>query len=294
MISLIDFDISIKDQMENIRLKANENVNAKTFCSGYMWSKPMDIKVHLEDDMYAMKNNIHGSTAWNFPVGSAESKIAFINRLIGIEGLKLLKLTSNDVGFLHEHYSDMFIIEEATDASEYIYDSVEHSEMTGKKFCNLRRNINKFNREHKTETFILTKSNMHIAENIMMEWGADHESRGALNTSGMEVDRFIVDHYDELGMIGILIYVDGTPSAVAIGYPISSDICDIAETKFIPTIMNIGYVTVEEFMKAFGNAYRYFNYEEDMGINGLMEYKQRLKPCRMDVLYNAYMKGGKQ
>ena len=138
---------------------------------------------------------------------------------------------------------------------------------------------------------MLTSDNKHIAKGIMMLWGDAHNTRGELNTSGEEVDSFCIDHYEEMGMLGILMYVDGEPSAVAIGYPISSNMCDITETKFIPTIEDIGYVIVEEFMKAFGGIYRYFNSEEDMGIEGLREYKRCLKPCRMITLYNAYLKG---
>lgn len=289
MISLLDLDIGLMERMECIRRKANEDVNAKTFCSGYIWAKPMDIRVHLEDEMYALKNSSHGVTAWNFPVGEKEAKIGFINELIHIDGLKLLKLTSKDVDFINEHYSDMFIIEAATDDSEYIYDAVEHAEMAGKRFGRLRRLLNKFEREHDTETVLLTKDNMRIAEGIMMSWGAAHEPKGALNTSGIEVDRFIIDHYDEMGLFGILVYVDGTPAAVVIGYPISTEICDIAETKTISTISDIGYVAVEEFMRMFGGTYRYFNNEEDMGIIGLREYKRCLKPCRMNDLWNAYL-----
>ena len=132
MIDLVDFDIGIMDRMESIRQKANDETNAKTFHSGYIWAEPMDIKVHLENDMYAMKNNSHGETAWNFPVGEETAKIAFLNELVGIKGLKLLKLTNEDVEFIEKHYPDRFIIKEALDDSEYIYDAVEHAKMEGK------------------------------------------------------------------------------------------------------------------------------------------------------------------
>ena len=291
MIDLIDFDISIRERMEGIRRKANENINAKTFCSCYIWSKPLDIKIHFENDMYAVKNNTHGITAWNFPVGDAKSKINFLEKQFEIEGLKLLKLTAEDVGFLNDHYPSMFTIEEATDDSEYIYDAAEHAEMAGKRFGHLRRLLNRFGREHDVKTILLTKKNMPIAEQIMMAWGTAHEVCGELNTSGTEVDKFIIDHFDEIGMIGALTYVDGNPAAVTMGYPISSDTCVIAETKSIPTIKDIGYIAVEEFMRTFRCSYRYFNNEEDMGIAGLREFKQCLKPCRMNTLWNAYLKG---
>jgi len=291
MIDLIDFDISIRERMENIRLKANDDSNAKTFCSCYMWAKPMNIKLHLECDMYAVKNNSHGPSAWNFPVGGKKAKIDFIKRLAGIENLKLLKLSAQDVDFINKYYPSVFVIEEATDDSEYIYDAIEHNEMSGKRFGGLRRLVNQFNRQHSIKTEMLKRYNMPMAEKVMMMWGAAHKARGELSTSGTEVDRFIIDHYDEIGMIGILIYIDGIPSAVVMGYPISSDMCDIAEIKFIPTINNVGCIAVKEFMMSFGGTYRFFNYEEDMGIDGLREHKQRLKPCRMNVLYNAYLKG---
>lgn len=290
MISLVDFNIDIREQMESIRLKAVDDTNAKTFCSGYIWAVPMGIKVHLEDKMYALKNTSHGQYAWNFPVGEEKPKLAFIDELIHVEGLKLLKLTTDDVAFINRHYPNKFNIEEAPDDSEYIYDAKEHAEMVGERFYNLRKLLRKFNRKHDVNTVMLTKDNMPVAEEIMLSWGSAHEVRGEMNTSGIEIGRFIMEHYDEIGMIGILIYVDGRPSAVTIGYPISSDTCDIAEAKFIPDIKNIGYVAVEEFMRMFGSTYRYFNSEEDMGIPGLREYKQCLKPCRMNVLWNAYLK----
>lgn len=292
MIDLVDFDINIREQMERIRLQThNDEINAKTFISGYIWGKPMGIRIHMEEHMYSVKNPCHGSTTWNFPVGEEKSKLAFIRKLICIKGLKFRLLTKDDVDFINKHFSDMFNVEEAADESEYIYDAVEHAEMAGKKFCHLRRLLNKFNRDHEIQSVILTKNNMQTAAKIMQTWAASHDQRGELDTSGIEIDQFLIDHYDELGLIGTLTFIDGTPSAVAIGYSISSNMCDIAEIKYMPTIKHLGYVTAEEFMKIFRSTYRYFNNEEDMGISGLREYKQCLKPCRMNVLYNAYLKG---
>lgn len=291
MIELIDLGIGIMERMESIRLKTNDEANAKTFHSGYIWAEPMNIKVHLEDGLYAMKNNIHGETAWNFPVGEEKAKIAFLNELVHIKGLKLLKLTKEDVGFVEKHYPYMFNIEEAMDDSEYVYDSYEHTKMEGKAFANLRRTMNKFHREHEVKTVMLTMDNMQMAIEVMQAWGKGHEGRGELDTSGTEIDGFLTDHYEELCMVGTLTYVDDVPSAVVMGYHITENTCDIAEIKVMPCIVNIGYIAVEEFMNAFNNKYRYFNIEEDMGIEGLREYKRRLKPCRMVTLYNAYLKG---
>ncbi len=294
MINLVDFDLLIRDQMENIRLKTNNHyINAKTFTSGYIWGTPMGIQIHMEDDMYAVKNPCHGPKTWNFPVGAEKAKIDYLNKLIGIDGLKLRLLTKDDVNFLNEHFQGMFSFEEAIDESEYVYDAVEHADMLGKRFNRLRRLLNKFNREHETRTVMLAENDMPIAESIMMSWASEHKVRGELDTSGVEIDRFLIDHYDELGLVGTLTYIDGIPSAIAIGYPIAQDMCDIAEIKYIPTIEHLGYVTAEEFMKVFRNEYRYFNNEEDMGIPGLREYKQCLKPSWMNIFWNAYLEGNK-
>lgn len=294
MISLVDFDINIREPMERIRLATGNNeVNAKTFISGYIWGTPMGIKIHIEEDAFCVRNSSHGESVWNFPVGEGQSKKAILNELIGIKGLKLRLLTKDDVDFLNNHFPDMFTFEEAIDESEYIYDSVEHKEMAGMRFRNLRRTLNKFDREHRTKSVMLRTDSMGIARQIMETWGEQHGSRGELDTSGIEIDEFLLEHYDELGLIGTLTYIDGMPAAVAIGYPLSSDMCDIAEIKFLPTIKHLGYVAAEEFMKAFGNQYRYFNNEEDMGIKGLREYKQCLKPCKMITFWNAYLKENK-
>lgn len=291
MIDLIDFDVSIKDQMESIRIKShNEYVNAKTFISGYMWGKPMGIKIHLEEDMYAVKNHRHGAKTWNFPVGEENQKIGFIRELIQINGLKLRLLTENDVNFLCEHFPELFTFEISEDESEYIYDSAEHANMAGGRFNSLRNRINKFNRQHTTKSVPLTKGDLPKAEKIMAIWEAVHGSRGELDMTGVEADKFIIKNYEELGLIGTLTYVDKRPAAVTIGYPIASDMCDVAEEKFIPTIDDIGYIAFEEFMKQYKSEYRYFNLEEDMGIQGLREQKKHLKPCRMNTFWNAYLK----
>lgn len=291
MISLIELDIGIKSRMERIRTIAKDDTNAKTFLSAYIWAKSMDIKVHLEDDMYSIKNNSHGETAWNFPVGSEKAKINFLNELVRIKGLKLMKLTAHDVDFIERHYPNIFEIKENEGDSEYIYDATEHAAMTGKKFSSLRRTMNQFYRRHNVRTVMLNSDNTYIAEEIIRAWGETHNGKDKAETSGLEVDRFIINHFDELGAIGIIVYVDGTPSAVSVGYRISENVCNIAGTKYLPSISNMGYVAIEEFMKAFSNEYRYFNDEEDMGIQGLREYKRCLKPCRMNILYDAYLKG---
>ena len=291
MIELIELDVNIKEHMENIRKAQKEETNAKTFLSAFIWAEPMDIKVYLESDMYAIKNNSHGKTAWNFPVGTEKAKLNFLNQLLEVKGLMLMKLTRDDVDFINKHFPNVFEIEENLDDSEYIYDSIEHAKMSGKKFNSLRRIINKFNRNHKVKTEILTNDNLYIADDIMRIWSDMHNSRGILETSGMEVDNIVIDHYMQADMIGVLIYVDDEPSAISIGYPLSENSCDIVETKYLPFINDIGYIVIEEFMKTFGNKYRYFNYEEDMGIQGLRTFKQRLKPCELKMLYNAYLKG---
>lgn len=286
-------DMKHKPIMDAIRQKYGIDTNTGSFQSGYLWRNFLDIWIYLNDDMYTIKEKSEPDNTWAFPIGKDASKKRFIDKLLERTNPLFWKVRPADKDFLEANYPGMFEFEYDRDNCEYVYDADGYSELAGKWFRGYRTERNRLLREHTLRTEDIRDENMDIVKDIFRRWADKREPSGPYHTLGNETDDVVLSKFHELGMFGIILVVDEIPSAVEIGYRLSNDTCDIPMFKHVGLAKKLCRTTLREFILRYSSEYRYFNYEEDNGVEGLRESKRRMHPCRMNELWKATVRMGK-
>jgi hypothetical protein len=95
-----------------------------------------------------------------------------------------------------------------------------------------------------------------------------------------------LDNFFELGLSGIVIYVDGKMAGYAYGSPISDDCYNVIIEKGDRSIADIYRILNRDLVRMCCDGFSYINREEDVGVEGLRKAKMSYKP---DILLEKYI-----
>ena len=261
-----------------------------SFANTYLWREHYDIRVAFDGDTYykcyADKGQI---TGYALPVTHGDLKKAVENVIAdaqerGIRPLIGLLNTAN-AELIHRLFADRILrIEEDRDAFDYIYERQNLANLGGKKYHAKRNHLSRFLREHEDYSVKeISAETLEDAYAVAVIWQENNDDTGELR-----IIRDALDHFDALGLFGLVLYVDGAPKAMCIASELNDCVCDVGFEKAVE--INEAYAVINnEFAKHF-TKYQLINREEDLGLEGLRKAKLSYHP---DILYSksvAYFK----
>lgn len=167
--------------------------------------------------------------------------------------------------------------------ADYLYLRTDLSELAGKKFQPKRNHINKFLKTYPDHAFLPIRPES-IPECLRLadEWCKanncdQHEGTG--NEHRAIIDAF--SHFEQLGLTGGILRVNGKIVAFTFGMPICKDTFGVHVEKADITIEG-AYATINyEFANTISEQYTYINREEDLGIEGLRKAKLSYHPAEI-------------
>ena len=252
-----------------------------SFANTYLWRDRYDTRIAFDDETlykcYAMNGHITGYT---LPMTSGDIRTA-IEKVIadarerGAE--PLIGLLNNAYAEqLHRLYRGVVTIKEDRDSFDYIYERQNLANLSGKKYHAKRNHISRFLRNHDDYSVKeLSSNNLSDALYVAERWQEKSEDSGELG-----VIRDAAAHFKELGLFGLVLYVDGRPAAMCMASEINDCVCDVHFEKAVE--IDEGYAVINnEFAKHF-QKYTLINREEDLGLEGLRKAKLSYHP---DMLY---------
>lgn len=163
------------------------------------------------------------------------------------------------------------------DRSDYIYNTNELIELSGRKYHKKKNHLNRFFEEYSGFTFeIIQDNNLSELIQTWKKWdkaeydvGLQNESKGIIN---------VFKNYNDLGLLGGLLRYDGNIIAFSFGEIISEQICIIhiekADTQYRGAYQAIN----QQLLKHCFENITYVNREEDLGIEGLRKAKMSYNP----------------
>lgn len=184
---------------------------------------------------------------------------------------------------LEEEYPNQFTISQERDLAEYIYSARKMYELSGRSLASKRNRIHSFQAAYDPEEVfveVIGEDNIEDVRVFQNEWLAErnsYENDVRLDIENQAIMTYL-DHYDELGFEGIVIYVNGDVVGYAAGVPLSDECIDEVIEKGRRDIIGIYQVVCMEFAKMAHAKYRYINREEDLGIAGLRRAKESYHP----------------
>lgn len=194
-------------------------------------------------------------------------------------------ITENAKNFLSEHYPERFLVEEKRDNSEYIFSREKIAKFEGKEYEEKRWEIHKFQKEYKDRFEIKPLSSAHFDEIISFtkKWYENFsspETQAQLFAEECAL-KFAFEHFDDLGLDGIVILVDNKIAAYAYGMSLNQTTYDgfmekaDRSYKYIYQMLNH---SVAQYCK---EGIEWLNWEEDLGHEGLRKMKLSYKPIAL-------------
>ena len=177
--------------------------------------------------------------------------------------------------------------------NDYIYEGEKWVGLSGKKYEHLRNRMNRFNRMYEEVTYhpIDSPERLRDAMAVSDIWQEEHVNNEMPREDLEEEHRSITeaaDHWQELGMTGGVLYVEGSPVAMTMASFLSNDCVDFHFDKAVGDFAAAGATIVSRRNFALADIAKgrpYFNLEEDMNIPGLRQSKETYRPLMKRAKY---------
>lgn len=239
----------------------------------------------------------NGKLFVQYPIGSSINRkkaVKEIEKLYsgGYKEFVFFAASDENLEELRELYGDAIInIEDKREYQDYILDAKEQITLEGPQFSSRRNKIRRFQKLNNWSYEDITRDNMDECLEISSQWYDNHER--TQETMGEELAlRQAFSLYDAFHFQGGILRVDGKAVAFHIGVPFNKEIYMCEFLKSRREYRDAPIVLLHEFMKRNCEGYRYINYSEDLGIEGLRLFKMNLHPKFMVPCYYVTIKMG--
>ena len=278
-------ELSQREQINDLFKNYGHGDSAHCFNSLFIWEKDMKISAYICPDLYAPKLYAEGSNTWFFPVGTDEKKKAFIADRLQENNLVLRYMTEQDVSFLKEFFPDSFQITAADSDSEYICDRNTIENLPGKGLSRKKRYVKQLVKEHTFEIKSLDDETIPDIHYILDIWRRNKDFDP--NVNDREALNVMLEYFSQLNILGIVLYMDDVPCSVMAGYYLGEDTLDCCIQKSVVNIYGLQYYVRQQFSYVVPENVNFYNFEEDLGIEGLRQAKEFMHPCKKIDMYTG-------
>jgi hypothetical protein len=176
-------------------------------------------------------------------------------------------------------------VEHTRNLDDYVYESQKLIKLRGKHLQSKRNHISKFEREYTYTVMPLTKKE--LPECLRMArttWLQGREETKEIRDE-LHAIEVAFEHWDLLGLVGILVCVDHHLTAFTVGEIIDDQLAIVHFEKGDTSYTGIYSVINQLFCSMYLSDVRYINRQEDAGIPGLRKAKLSYQP---DLLVEKY------
>ena len=295
MIPFKDIELKDKELITSYTLNSprrNCDLSFSNLCS---WRFLYNTQFAILDGFLLLKFWANDELIYMMPVGDGDLK-KILNTLIEDanqedEPLCLLGLSEEACSELEELMPGKFQFTTDRDYADYLYLRTDLATLSGKKYQSKRNHVNKFKRTYNYEYTAITPDRIQECIDLEAEWckandcdqheGTGNERRALL---------YALHNFDELGLTGGILHVDGKIAAFTFGMPINQETFGVHVEKANTQIDGAYAMINYEFSNHLPEQYIYVNREEDLGIEGLRKAKLSYQPTIVLAKYMATLK----
>lgn len=282
MIEFRDIDISDKQDI-NRCLKISDFMGCEySFANNMAWKRLSDSKIAFYKNFYIVRSVTEDNKPFFvFPSGSGDylevfrelkKYTDFLNVPLQISGV-----TKNYLPMFDELFPQQFTIEYDRDSSDYIYLTSDLIDLKGKKFHSKRNHLSHFKSLDYDFSLIKEKD----FDDCISFCTEDYNNKDK-NFSSI-AEQYAINTYfsyfNELGLTGGIIRINGKVSAVTIGETLNSNTFCVHIEKADRHFDGIYTAINNFFVSSVANDCLYVNREEDLGIEGLRKSKLSYNPA---------------
>ena len=273
--------------VEDLRRTYGNETSAQAFASLYIWRSDMSLSLFCGRELYAVHFGLRGENSWFFPCGAAPAVRAFVEERLRQGGppCRFFYAQAEEAALLEAWFPGRFDIRRSPEDDEYIYDRQEQVELKGKSFRRQRHDLHRAQERHALQVVPIVTEDLERCRQVLASWKERPHSYGESGLMDVMAGETMLRYFDELKISGILVKVGGAPAAVAAGYPLTDTVFDLCVCQQITSDPEISTFARHALLESLGEELREINGEEDLGIEGLRELKEGLRPSRKIEMY---------
>lgn len=299
MLTFHEITLDDKRMVDGYFRHYGENSCQHSFASLYCMERKYGDQICEEDGFLYIartKRGRAGDRVCLFPMGERSGVKRAIERLrqdAHAQGaaVRFETLTRAAAQTLERLFPGEFAIEPCRDYAEYLYTREKLAELPGPAMASKRHDISTFFRDYGSRTRIeriraehiepirafqktWLEAKNHGQEDVQLECENDAIQRG-------------LEHYEALGLSGIVVFIDDALAGYAYGAPLSETCYDVMIEKGDRRFPDIYRVLNRDLVRLCCEGYALINREEDVGAPGLRKAKLSYKPDQLLEKYIA-------
>ncbi|MDO5573854.1 MAG: phosphatidylglycerol lysyltransferase domain-containing protein [bacterium] len=268
--------ISDMEEINRIRELYHNTFSAYTFPCIYCWKQLQNLSIYIEEDWFSVKCD---GDEYYYPCGNPDKTEVFLKTMEYTQkSFRLGYIQKDEAAGLADRHPELDCTEDR-DNFDYIVPMKQFAELEGKHYRTIRKEIHQFERSGVLETEEINEENVHIVEQIAIEWS--REAAGNSDYADTIAEESAVRHYARLNMTGILAKKDGVYFGFVMGTPIDGHTVDVHFAKCIDTSPGADFYCKQMFCRQFMDRYEFMNMEEDMGNEGIRTRKLLFRPTSL-------------
>lgn len=301
MLSFEKITLKDRDVLRQYLYQYGENSCQHSFVSMFcMAGKYGDMFCQQDGYLFIQRGNKRtpGFRNYLFPMGDTTDKSALKNAISLIledakshgQKARFETVTRKAAEEIQRLFPERFHCVNIRDYAEYLYTHEKLADLPGSEMASKRHDINTFFRDYGDKTVIEKICPDHIEKirTFQKNWLLDmlrgeEDVQLELENEAIQVG---LDHFEELGLSGIVVFVDGEIAGFAYGTPISKDCYNVIIEKGDRRVPDIYRVLNRDLVRMCCDGYAYINREEDVGVAGLRKAKMSYKP---DILLEKFI-----
>lgn len=269
-----------------------------SFANIYLLRNKYSTKISRYKDFIIRKYSGKGARCgYTFPLGKGDVAKALAEiekdaKECG-ERLQFAFVTEEQKEVLENAMPERFCYSSDAGDSDYIYLRSELASLSGKAFHKKKNHFSKFVRTYPDYKYYeIGACNIYDAQKVADAWYYEHlQDEDASQLAEYKAIKEALENFEELGLIGGIIYVNDSPCAMTIASKINENTVDVHFEKAVGEYaLNGGYAAINKLFSEKLDGVTWLNREEDIGIEGLRKAKLSYRPKIMLKKYSAVEK----
>ena len=269
-----------------------------SFANIYLLRNKYSTKISSYKDFIIRKYSGKGARCgYTFPLGKGDVAKALAEiekdaKECG-ERLQFAFVTEEQKEVLENAMPARFCYSSDAGDSDYIYLRSELASLSGKAFHKKKNHFSKFVRTYPDYKYYeIGACNIYDAQKVADAWYYEHlQDEDASQLAEYKAIKEALENFEELGLIGGIIYVNDSPCAMTIASKINENTVDVHFEKAVGEYaLNGGYAAINKLFSEKLDGVTWLNREEDIGIEGLRKAKLSYRPKIMLKKYSAVEK----
>lgn len=277
-----------------IQIAGYEDCNAN-IVTMLMWKDPYPFffEVHPHFAMAYFQIRETGQFYWYMPFCKEEHRKEAIDAMLQYSKahdmpMRMTSVSKDWRNWLQRHYYGKILFHKEWDGKDYIYDRQQQETLAGKKMQKRRNHYNAFLKEYggRYEYHALSPADFDDVFACLRRWQNAHEDLFGIKEEDAGI-HFLLEHFEELGLSGGVITIDGQLEAFSIISPITEQMLDIHVEKANREIRGLYVAILKLYLEQADPIYTLLNREDDMGLASLAKAKHDMRPIRVPLKYSA-------